>query len=359
MPIAPTRGHYASSATAVRDLRQGLTQLTLTPQPTDPLLTALDKLRAGRWAGKRSCETLYSQGRQAVEALRAASGHLVDQPHLNVVYRVQDVTPLVVTQAIEVWLLEKLAPDTIRKRLNVLRAMGVDLGKAEDRPRLPKKLPPKWWLSPADEKRLCEWLAGPAWAEPSSASTRAMTRHEARLLSHYIRFVTRTGLRVEEALRVTSWSLSPSPGNTVSLMVDGTKTATSRAKLPLTEEAFDHLSRVWGSEHGAAFGSLWSRVHYREAHDPAMHDREVFPFTYERLATLWEHCRKFLGVSDNPTATLKALRRSAARYLHVDKGMPLDMVRQYLRHEDLETTQGYLDLAGGYTEEEMRRWLSK
>ena len=42
-------------------------------------------------------------------------------------------------------------------------------------------------------------------------------------------------------------------------------------------------------------------------------------------------------------ATLKALRRSAARYLTVG-GMPLDILRQYLRHNSVATTMGYLRL---------------
>ncbi len=39
------------------------------------------------------------------------------------------------------------------------------------------------------------------------------------------------------------------------------------------------------------------------------------------------------------------------------KGMPLDMVRLYLRHGSMETTMGYLRLTGGYEEGEIRRYL--
>jgi hypothetical protein len=37
--------------------------------------------------------------------------------------------------------------------------------------------------------------------------------------------------------------------------------------------------------------------------------------------------------------------------------MPLDVLRQYLRHENIKTTEEYLRLTGGYSEAEMRRWL--
>ena len=41
-------------------------------------------------------------------------------------------------------------------------------------------------------------------------------------------------------------------------------------------------------------------------------------------------------------AVRAALRRSAARRLHADLGMPLDKVRHYLRHSSVSTTMGYL-----------------
>ena len=82
----------------------------------------------------------------------------------------------------------------------------------------------------------------------------------------------------------------------------------------------------------------------------------MFPISYRTLNRDWQHCRAFLGVADNPLSTLKALRRTAARHLTV-KGMPLDILRGYLRHSSSKTTEGYLRLVGGYTPEEQRRWL--
>jgi hypothetical protein len=65
---------------------------------------------------------------------------------------------------------------------------------------------------------------------------------------------------------------------------------------------------------------------------------------------------EFLGVSNVATATLKSLRRSFARRATL-KGMPTDVLRQYLRHSDIKTTQGYLNLIGGYGLEEQARFI--
>jgi integrase len=83
----------------------------------------------------------------------------------------------------------------------------------------------------------------------------------------------------------------------------------------------------------------------------------VFPITYTELNGVWQICRTHLAEQDNPLATLKALRRSAARYLHVTKGMPILLVRDYLRHSDVETTMEYLRLTGGINDAEYRRYL--
>ena len=44
----------------------------------------------------------------------------------------------------------------------------------------------------------------------------------------------------------------------------------------------------------------------------------VFPINYDRLSVDWAHPRAFLGVTDNKLATLKALRRTAARNLTIN-----------------------------------------
>ena len=85
--------------------------------------------------------------------------------------------------------------------------------------------------------------------------------------------------------------------------------------------------------------------------------QHVFPIKYDHLHEAWDKARGLLGELDNRMATLKALRRGAARHLTAS-GMPTEMVRAFLRHSNIKTTMGYLDLVGGYNVNEMRRFLS-
>jgi integrase len=319
------------------------------PLPTDTLYRALDKAHKAKWAHLRSGPVMLAQGNSAIQTLRGLTAtRPLGSPTVDM------VKPEDVARAIISWQADKLAPDTIRKRLNVLRAMGVDLGKAEDRPKLSAKRPLKWWLNPTDHARLTAWLRNSMFGAPG------MYKGEALMLAAYIDFVAYSGLRVEEALalppRGISYSFPTAGGNhreRASVTVMGTKTAGSHATLPLMPEAYDALERAWraSTTEGLHQAAARGRLIFNFGHTPEA--------SYIRLAALWEHCREYLGVKDNPTATLKALRRVAARNLHIVKGMPLDMVREYLRHENIKTTQEYLKLTGGYGEKEMRAWLTK
>lgn len=118
--------------------------------------------------------------------------------------------------------------------------------------------------------------------------------------------------------------------------VPGTKTEYAEATLPLSEEATGVLQKLEPSKHAPS--------------------EFIFPMAYLELRAEWQKCRRYLELEGVPTATLKALRRSFARRAHL-KGMPIDVLRQYLRHNLLTTTQGYLHLVGGYNQDEMARYL--
>ena len=276
---------------------------------------ALRETAMRKWQGRRCYATNMSQARQALDALYTLRNHRDLTP--------TDVTPHWLQTITAKWYAQGLAPATINKRLNCLSAMGVSVEGC--RVREPKVL--KWWLSPANEARLCHHLEH---ARGTAVS---------KLLAYFIRWTARTGLRIEESLRLTDEHFHQDADGRWEVTVPGLKTADSQATLPVSAEL-------------APF--LLAAVADRNEHTRGL---RLFPISYERLQQEWDVCRAFLGVSDNPTATLKALRRSAARHLHIAKGMPLDMVRQYLRHEDIETTMGYLRLTGGYGTEEMRKWL--
>lgn len=222
------------------------------------------------------------------------------------------------------WYLLGLSPATINKRLNCLSKMGVSVEGL--RVKNPKSL--KWYLPEDIKEVILKDLrgrpAGRLW----------------HILADFIEWTTLTGLRVEESLRLNFRAFDAA---LTEVRVPGTKTASSEATLPLGNRAAQLVhGRVIGR------GGLPASAYSQEL---------VFPVGYDLLNDTWQKVRAEYGWKDDPTATLKALRRSAARYLHVDCGMPLHMVQQYLRHESMDTTLEYLRLTGGYGTEEMRRYL--
>lgn len=292
---------------------------------TETLQDAIKRTYRQRWATARdNGKTLLSQAERACADLAVLITQDDDADASSV--WVSAVTPETVQQATSQWYAEGLSPATITKRLNCLSAMGIQVNGM--RPKKARKL--QWWLRPEEEAKAVAWLA-------------TSMVPDADLLRDFIRWTTRTGLRVEETLRL-KWSDFSWTEKTV--MVPGLKTATSQATLPLDGDA------------GAV---VWDRrcaeIEHGEGLQAGTDAPKVapFPLTYDELVKGWNALREAMGWPEG--ATLKALRRSAARYLHVDCGMPLDMVRSYLRHEDIATTMGYLRLTGGYGTEEMRRFL--
>ena len=271
--------------------------------PPETLSQALSRVWQNDWQHRRSGATLRSQAEKALITLGPDT--LVSKVDIS---RIRALTQ----QAYIIG----LSPATIQKRLNCLRKLGVDVGGC--RVNVPKQL--KWYLKESDKPKVLEYA-------------QSLSFHASRL----IEFITLTGLRIEEALRLTYADLEVTCLDVdiwvySSMSVPGLKTMGSQATLPL----------------GASAGSL---IHSGNGNE------KVFPISYQELIRVWDAIRIYFNWQDDPTATLKALRRSAARYLHVDCGMPLDMVRQYLRHEKIDTTMEYLRLTGGYNTEEMRRYL--
>ena len=271
----------------------------------ETLEAAFERVSRERWEGRRCYAVMRSQTRHALDTLQEVSRLPVDTA--------SQATPLKIKDAVRIWQANGTAPATINKRLNCLSALGVDVTGC--RVRLERKL--KWWLTPDDQETLRSLLP------------------KGSILVGFIDWTCWTGLRVEESLRLKRSSFS---SGFSSVTVPGLKTASAQATLPLTSDASVLASTMFDYDNSP--------------------NAQMFPITYGDLADLWDSARELLGATDTEGATLKALRRSAARYLHAQRGMPLDLLRQYLRHEDVATTMGYLKLTGGYGEEEMRKWLS-
>lgn len=281
---------------------------------SETLDQALSRVWEQDWRHRRSGSTLRSQASQAVLDLemRPTWSSLVSAVTIE---RVQAAT--------KGWYAQGLAPATIQKRLNCLSKLGVNVEGC--RKPAPKQL--KWYLPEAMVPRVLTFCV----------------TNEYKSLGNLIMWTTRTGLRIEESLRLQWADLGYAITKTPivyfeEVSVPGTKTGYAQARLPLGEAIGVYMAAVLRSN------------------SPTVYNKP-FPWTYEQYQTQWNHVREAFGWKDDPTATLKALRRSAARYLHVDCGMPLHMVQQYLRHESMDTTLEYLRLTGGYGTEEMRRYL--
>lgn len=289
-----------------------------------------------RWAGRRSDKVMWSQGVLACKSVAATAyvrKHSRPSPGLQswLQMALAEITEADLKEATAMWYRSGLSPETINKRLCALSAMGIACGGSFQR----KPKVRKWWLSPERQEKLCGWL----WAKHKSTKTDEALVYA--IMSHYVKFVCRTGLRVEEALRLTMGDFEGTM-DAIRMRVPGTKTANSDATLPVSTEVYEIVSDAMSTAYG---NTSWDKKLL------------VFPVPYAQLRYVWQECREFLGEKDDPMATLKALRRSAAYYLHVQLGMPILLVRDYLRHDDVETTMAYLRLTGGVADEEYRRYL--
>lgn len=270
---------------------------------------ALSRIWETEWRHMRSGETLKSQAWSAIRALGAFR-------------KVTEVDQEAVQLVTSEWYEEGLSPATITKRLNCLSKLGVSVEGC--RVKVPKGL--KWYLKESDKPKVLEWCR----------------EQDCAYMADFIEWTTLTGFRIEESMRLR-WADLDDDYTQVS--VPGMKTGASQATLPIGPQVAAVLERV-----RAPYAHGW----WTNNETPPY---RVFPSDYVVLNDNWQAIRHAFGWQDDPTATLKALRRSAARYLHVDCGMPLHMVQQYLRHESMDTTLEYLRLTGGYGTEEMRRYL--
>lgn len=310
---------------------------TTTPRTKD-IREAAREIAANRWAGTRAEARNRCQLGKALDTLCEVAGRASG-------IAVGDVTAAQVRECVALWLnRDRLANGTINVRLALLSAIGVDCTGCWRS----NNIGLKWWLSPAQCDKLLAYLRGPnatAFARP-------------RLVADYVEWVSHVGMRVEETLRLT-WDdvhldfrpeRDPHTGEVVTDAKTGRPVPVSQTEVTVPG------TKTHGSQATIAIGLAPAVLLLRRRHFRIAGESRVFPISYAMLNADWQLCREFLGVADNPLSTLKALRRTAARHLTV-KGMPLDILRGYLRHSSSRTTEGYLRLVGGYSPEEQRRWL--
>ncbi len=177
----------------------------------------------------------------------------------------------------------------------------------------------KWWLTPDLEREVLDWVGPGEFAD-------------------YIEWTTWTGLRVTESLRLQRHHFANySQRSTCTMSVPGTKTQQAQRTVPL----FNHA-------HGIAVRRL--SIH-------ASPTTRMFTMSYDELRDCWQQVRTRFNLHKEPTATVKNLRRSFAKRA-TNNNMPTEMLRLYLGHEDIKTTQGYLRVVGGADTEVLRQWVS-
>jgi integrase len=292
----------------------------LPPVISDPSTTLEDALVAiteQRWRGRRCEETSAAQARRAIASIR----ELLKTPGAEgeeQTIRVADVTPARVKHLVQQWSREGLSASTINCRIGFLSAAGLDTTGC----RVRVKRISQWWLNADAQEKLLTALYGSGLERDA-------------LLADYIVWAVNSGCRVEESLRIERRHFALEGGR-VYLTVPGTKTAMAEATLPLNEKA--------------------AEVYMRRLHRSDNPSARLFPVAYKQLAANWREAAIVIGARGNRQATLKALRRSAARNLTVS-GLPTAMLQFYLRHENIKTTEGYLRLTGGYHAAELARFV--
>jgi site-specific recombinase XerD len=181
----------------------------------------------------------------------------------------------------------------------------------------------KWWLPPEKLEELLVELRS------------QVDRGDLLLFSDYIELIAKTGLRVEEALRLKVRHYTGEQ----TLLVPGTKTLRSQATIAIMPRAEEII-----------VGRIRSVKDDPEA--------LLFPFGYPWAAARWSECRGLLGAHEVSTATLKALRRTFAK-IATGRGMPTATLQDILRHESITTTQGYLAVVGDEQKlQEQKKWLT-
>lgn len=185
---------------------------------------------------------------------------------------------------------------------------------ATSKPKIKKLKVPKikkWWLRPEDFERTLEWLMtdrlDPEWAD-------------------FISLIVFQGMRIRETNALEVSQFVGLDGDKPSILPPGTKTDYSQNAIPVFDIAVDLIKRC---------------IERAERH----RRNRLFVYTNKQLFQKWNEVRDYLGATDNPTATLKSLRRTFAYYAH-HKGLSTRLIQKVLRHTDIKTTTGYLDVVG-------------
>jgi len=259
------------------------------------LSEAIDKVYEDKWASNRSGKLSYQQATLASELLGNPQLSAIDQP--------------LVSKLIGLLKKRKVAPSTINRYLAAIRyLMNVawkEWGIISEVPHFPmsKEMRRHRVLSPEEEAKVLELIK----------------TDEAKDI---VKVLIDTGMRAGECLQLT--------GRYVDLekrviyvrnhLDQTTKSGKSRV-VPMTTRVHAILSRRWNEE-------------------------QLFQMDIYKLDKLWAAARKEMGLEDDDTFVVHALRHTAASRM-VTEGADLYAVKSILGHASITTTEIYAELSVG------------
>lgn len=321
-----TRTFLEARATLVRDLKRGI--VPARPDGKLPLLLAAHRILEEHYKPNTSRE-------------KSATYALAELWSLYPDDCLEDITRDKLHRWCVVMTARGNQAETQAAKLSVVGRMHEHFDLAE-RCRIPyprRRKPLKWWLKPESEAQVV------AWCDEQKTD-------QATTLRDYVRFIVRTGLRVEEALRLQRMHFTGLGTENPVMEVRGTKTRAAHRTLPMLRDAADIvISRIRLEGDPADYLFTSQRI-YRKAG----HSTKPGPLRYGVLQAQWRACRAAIGIPINGATGLKSLRRSFAGIMS-DRGAPTEKLQNYLGHEQITTTQGYLRLIGRNSIEQLRQWF--
>ena len=271
---------------------------TGTPKATaegtlDALLTATHK---ARWAGtKGEATALYNGGVWVTE--------------LGAEFHAADLTPAMVDDVVDGWAAKGAKPSTINRKLSALSTMlkvGLDRGIVTRSFKLPWKKEYEGRLRYLTDAEVNS-LLGHVMYDPAAYHLMVVALDTGLRLGELQRMIVR-----DVDLKAKRLDLGETKGN-------------KRASIPLTK---------------GAWSSLTAMVQLKRDHDL------VFPshLTSRHLSRVIDAWKRAVGLPKDDETCFHTLRHTCCSRL-VQRGVPILVVKDFMRHANIETTMRYAHLA--------------
>ncbi|MBS0258817.1 MAG: tyrosine-type recombinase/integrase [Proteobacteria bacterium] len=181
----------------------------------------------------------------------------------------------------------------------------------------------QWWLRPDDMEKVIKHLRA--------------TGDD--LFADIVEMICYQGFRVMECLSLRERHFIGLATSTPKVQVPGTKTNKSGYTIPVFDLSIDLVNKCIkrSKENG------WERL---------------FPISWRQARDRWAYVREYLGVQDVPSATMKSLRRTFAAIAD-SRGMGTKTLQEILRHENISTTELYLNVIGAERTEHARKFMTR